>query len=167
MEKLLQTFVQNEVIVDIKGRDKSFSESTYYKFVTEPNALNFVDDTPKRNGNACTDKRTGENALGTEENEGLCIVNEYAFTQCSNASIANMKGLADHAYEEPRRANGAWKMAPEQVAAIWKEMTLARCVTAQTCAHACETLYPAGCCRWWSSLHWTVWCRVKQWTATT
>ena len=123
MEKLLQKFVQNEVIVDIKRKDNGFSESTYYQFVTEPRALNFIDDTPKPKG--ATDDRP---AAGMEENEGLCIANEYAFAQCSYSSLAKTRDLvmADQMYEEPRSLAGAWKVAPEQVAGVWKEMTLAR-----------------------------------------
>eukprot|EP00731_Ephydatia_muelleri_P017979 Em0011g19a len=123
VEKLLQKFVQNEVIVDIKRKDNGFSESTYYQFVTEPRALNFIDDTPKPKG--ATDDRP---AAGMEENEGLCIANEYAFAQCSYSSLAKSGDLvmADQMYEEPRSLAGAWKVAPEQVAGVWKEMTLAR-----------------------------------------
>lgn len=121
VENLLNKFVHSEVIADIKGKDKGFSESTYYQFVTEPRALNFVDDTPKPKGT--THQRTG-----TEENEGLCIANEYAFTQCSYPSIANIRsfGLADPMYDEPQDLTGYGNVAPEQVASVWKEMTLAR-----------------------------------------
>lgn len=124
METLLHKFVQNEVIVDIKRKDNGFTESTYYQFVTEPRALNFVDETPKPKG--ATHDRPA--AASTEENEGLCIANEYAFTQCSYSSLAKTRnlGMADQMYEDPRSLAGAWKVAPEQLAGVWKEMTLAR-----------------------------------------
>ena len=123
MEKLLQKFVQNEVIMDIKRKDKGFSESTYYQFVTEPSALNFVDDTPRREGTMDNE------GLGTGEKDGLCIVNEYAFTQCTNTSFAKIKdfGMVNQMCVEPQTfCSEDCRLAPDQAAAVWKEMTLAR-----------------------------------------
>ena len=97
MLKLLQKFLDSDVIQDVRGKLTKFDEegSTLYCFVTEPGPLNFVEDVESPSRPKSLGKHTRP---GGEEMESLSVVmkqcddtlftNEYAFLRCGNESMS-------------------------------------------------------------------------------
>lgn len=123
VEKLMQKFLESDVIQEVKGKLRKFDEdgSYLYRFVTVPGPLNFLDDPPSPLGKR---ERSGASYDGTY------ITNEYAF----------MRGEEGESPGQPKRPRNpvisklcvfdvnshSGSLSPSQVAGTWKELTLAR-----------------------------------------
>lgn len=158
MERLLQKFLESDVIVEVRGKVKKFSEedSYLYQFVTEPGPLNFVEEKAA--------EEPAKSPLGKhprtklELYDGTLIANEYAFVKC-NDSLKKPRRSAVNKLAVFDVNTQSTKLSPSQVAEVWKELTLARysprsVVGLGGCDVPCSP--PADCCVWWSCRHWMV-----------
>ena len=130
--KLLQKFLQSDVIKEVRGKQLHFSEDSgcRYSFVTEPGPFNFLEESltsplGKR-------ERGGKKQKEAEESDGTWFVNSYA--------LAGAEERSEDEGREGRRksarlslmdvnSRSTAKPSASKVAEIWKELTLARCVT--------------------------------------
>ena len=143
--KLLQKFQQSEVIREVRGKQHQLTEdsSCRYSFVTEPGPFNFIEeenetDTKSPLGKrdrsrSCTvrSERAKEN-VGT--GGGAFFANSHILSKIDESTKEEMgKGGGMGRRKSARLTlvdvnSGVAKPSPSQVADIWKELTLARCV---------------------------------------
>jgi len=135
--KLLQKFLSSQVITEVRGKGCEFEEDSnfLYKFVTEPGPFNFVEDPSP------SVKRGRANSLLLEPPssgfEGACFANEYATMSLGvspvKPGISPLKKsrsencIGKHlAVRDINTGQSTKPLTQAQVAATWKEVTLAR-----------------------------------------
>ena len=108
MEKLLQKFLESDVIEEVRGRQRTFREdgSHLYRFVTEPSFLNFIrspSSTPGHGGSAgiaCDHVSTlGGGSTGDSMCENLSTLGggSTASSMCENLSTLEGSNTGDSA----------------------------------------------------------------------
>ena len=130
--RLLQKFLESDVIVEVKGKLRKFSEEGgyLYQFVTKSGPLNFLEDETVGEGS----EYPGQSPLGKHPRskpvpyDGTLIANEYAFVKCgegpSQSKQPRLSGISKLAVFDVN--SQSTKLPPAQVAGVWKELTLAR-----------------------------------------
>lgn len=131
VERLLQKFLESDVIVEVRGKLKKFSqEGGYlYQFVTKSGPLNFLKD-------GTEGESSGQSPLGKHPRsksvpyDGTLIANEYAFVKCddgpSKPKQPRLSGAGASKLAVFDVNSRSTKLSPVQVAGVWKELTLAR-----------------------------------------
>ena len=103
VEKLLQKFLDSDVIHEVRGKLRKFEKDPgyFYCFVTEPGPLNFVDNiemmSPQRPtsplGKRGREQEQENDDLQNMSYDGACFTNAYAFIRCDD-NEATMTGAA-------------------------------------------------------------------------
>lgn len=139
VERLMQKFLESDVIREVSGKVTRFQEDLLYQFVMEPGPLNFVEE------------HVRSPTLGKRGREygGTCFTNEYAFLRCENESSVGVKQARRSAKLTVFDVNSKSSKLPAVVVAqVWKELTLARSVSC-TChfssAHVFTSHAHSGC----------------------
>lgn len=130
MERLLQKFLESDVIVEVRGKVRKFNEEDgyLYQFVTEPGPLNFVEEESEKAAEEPARSLLGKHPrTRLEPYDGTLIANEYAFVKCSENLAKQPRRSATNKLAVFDVNTQSTKLSPSQVAEVWKELTLARC----------------------------------------